>query len=296
MSEKLEFIVPVEYDGKKAIAFLRKYCNLSARMITQLKRKKDGILMNGKILRTVDFTQAGSKVEISLPDEESNIVPVEGDLDIAFEDEHILVVNKPPSMPVHPVKQHQLNTLANIVTYYMKSRGEDYVFRAVNRLDKDTSGLVLIAKNKFCANALKNKVSKNYFALCHGKLDFGGTISAPIGLKSDSRIVRHVLDSGTPAITHYDVICTDSNISFLKLWLETGKTHQIRCHMSSIGHPLLGDDFYGGSLELISRQTLHCGEMTFIHPVNFNQISVSCCLPEDMQEILDSFSKENKED
>ena len=170
MSEKLEFIIPDEYDGKKAIAFLRKHCNLSARMITQLKRKKDGILMDGKILRTVDFTKAGSIVEINLPDEESEIVPIEGKLDIAFEDEHILIVNKPPSMPVHPVKQHQTNTLANLVTHYMKSRGESYIFRAVNRLDKDTSGLVLIAKNKFCANTLKNKVNKIYFALCHGKL------------------------------------------------------------------------------------------------------------------------------
>lgn len=291
MSEKLEFIVPDEYDGKKAIAFLRKHCHLSARMITQLKRKKDGILMNGKILRTVDFTKAGSRVEINLPDEESEIVPVEGNLDIVFEDEHILIVNKPPSMPVHPVKQHQTNTLANIVTYYMNSRGDNYIFRAINRLDKDTSGLVLIAKNKFCANALKNKVSKNYFALCHGKLDCGGTISAPIGLKDDSKIVRHVLESGAPAITHYEVICSDDNISFLKLWLGTGKTHQIRCHMSSIGHPLLGDDLYGGSIELISRQTLHCGEMTFVHPVNGNEISVSCNLPEDMQNILDTITK-----
>lgn len=291
MSEKLEFIVPDEYDGKKAIAFLRKYCNLSARMITQLKRKKDGILMNGKILRTVDLTQAGNKVEINLPDEESEIVPVEGNLDIVFEDEHILIVNKPYSMPVHPVKQHQTNTLANIVTYYMNSRGENYVFRAVNRLDKDTSGLVLIAKNKFCANALKNKVRKNYFALCHGKLECSGTISAPIGLKEDSKIVRNVLDSGTVAITHYEVICSDDNIAFLKLWLETGKTHQIRCHMSSIGHPLLGDDLYGGSLELISRQTLHCGEMTFVHPVNRKEISVSCKLPKDMQKILYTIKK-----
>lgn len=292
MSEKLEFIVSDEYDGKKAIAFLRKHCHLSARMITQLKRKKDGILMDGKILRTVDFTKAGSKVEINLPEEESKIVPVEGKLDIVFEDEHILIVNKPHSMPVHPVKQHQTNTLANIVTYYMKNREENYVFRAINRLDKDTSGLVLIAKNKFCANTLKNKVNKIYFALCHGKLDCGGTISAPIGLKSDSKIVRHVLDSGAPAITYYEVIFTDGEISFIKLWLETGKTHQIRCHMSSIGHPLLGDDLYGGSLELISRQTLHCGEMRFVHPVNGNTISVSSNLPKDMQKILDKITKQ----
>lgn len=288
MSEKLEFPVPDEYDGKKALVFLKSHCSLSARIITQLKRKKDGILMNGKNLRTVDFVESGKTVEINLPDEKSDIEPVNGKLEIAYEDEHILIVNKPPAMPVHPVKQHQTDTLANIVTYYMKNRGENYVFRAVNRLDKDTSGLVLIAKNKYCANALKNKVKKFYYALCQGRLNGSAEISAPIGLKEDSKMVRHILDFGTPAITHYEVLRSDDRISYIRLWLETGKTHQIRCHMSSIGHPLLGDDLYGGSLELISRQTLHCGEMIFIHPISRTEISVSCDLPNDMQKILES--------
>ncbi len=286
MSEKLHFIVPQNYDGKLAVAFLKKYCGLSSRMITQLKQKKDGILMNGKNLRTVDFVHADNIVEINLPSEESSIVPVKGEPDIAYEDEHILIVNKPYSMPVHPVKHHQTNTLANIVTYYMKSRDENYIFRAVNRLDKDTSGLVLIAKNKYCSNALKNNVKKYYYALCHGEFSGENTIIAPIGLQGDNKMVRSVLKSGTPAITHYKVIEKGNNISFVKLWLETGKTHQIRCHMASIGHPLLGDDLYGGSLDFLCRQALHCSDMSFVHPVTKKDIDVHCDIPYDMQNIL----------
>lgn len=293
MGEKLQFVVPADYDGAKALSFLRRYCRLSARMITQLKREKDGILMNGKILRTVDFVEKGMTVEINLPGEESFISPTEGTLDIVFEDEHILIVNKPPAMPVHPVKQHQTNTLANIVSFYLKSRGEDCVFRAVNRLDKDTSGVVLIAKNKFCANALKNNTEKTYYALCHGRVPQSGTITAPIGLKSDSKIVRHILSEGSPAITHYELVSFRNDISLVKLWLETGKTHQIRCHMSSIGHPLLGDDLYGGSLDLISRQALHCSDMRLTHPVSGKEISVNAPIPDDMQSILEDKIKED---
>lgn len=294
MAEKLIFKVPAEYDGVKAQNFLRKYCGLSARMITRLKQEKDGILLNGKILRTVDLVNAEGVVELNLPQEKSFIVPTQGTLDIVYEDGHILVVNKPNSMPVHPVKQHQTNTLANIVSHYMKIRGEDYVFRAVNRLDKDTSGFVLIAKNKFCANALKNRVEKTYFALCHGNILSGGTINAPIGLKENSKIVRCVSNDGVSAVTHYEVIDSCDEISFVRLWLETGRTHQIRCHMASIGHPLLGDDLYGGSLSLISRQTLHCGELNFVHPVTGKKIILSGNLPDDMKNILVQYElKEN---
>ncbi len=286
MAEKLIFTVPKEYDNAKAIEFFKGYCKLSSRMITRLKREKDGILMDGKILRTIDFVKAGKIVEINPPDEESQITPVSGNLDIVYEDEHILIVNKPPLMPVHPVKQHQTDTLANLVTYYMQSKGESYVFRAHNRLDRDTSGLVVIAKDRYCANSLKNTVFKTYYALCHGKIEQSGTVRAPIGLKEDSKMVRHILDYGPPAITHYEVIESNNEISFIKLKLETGKTHQIRCHMSSLGHPLLGDDLYGGSLELISRQTLHCGEITFIHPITKDKITVKREIPDDMKTIL----------
>ena len=202
MDRSLFFVVPDSCNGMNAQQFLRYECNLSARMITRLKRENNGILMDGKILRTVDDVIAGKTVVINPPVESSMIEAVEGTLDIAFEDEHFLIVNKPPFMPVHPVKQHQSDTLANLVTYYMQSKGESYVFRAINRLDRDTSGLVIIAKNRFIANAMKGKIDKIYFALCHGKLEDNGTVNAPIGLTAESKMVRFVIPQGQPAITH----------------------------------------------------------------------------------------------
>lgn len=287
MPEKLKFTVPPDSDGKPAKFFFREHCKLSTRMITRLKREKDGILRNGKILRTVDKVCAGDEIIITLPQEEASfITPVNGTLDIVYEDTHLLVLNKPCFMPVHPVKQHQADTLANIVAYRMEQRRESYVFRAINRLDRDTSGLVMIAKDKFTANSLKNAVYKEYFALVHGEIKGGGTISAPIGLHEDSKIVRHVVEHGAPAITHYAVLSSNKEYSFLRLWLETGKTHQIRCHMAHLGFPLLGDDLYGGKRDKINRQALHCAMMRFAHPVTGECLELCAPLPKDMQSIL----------
>lgn len=287
MPRQLKFTVPQHFDGKPAKWFLKDYCTLSTRMITQLKRENEGILMNGKILRTIDTVVAGAEVVISLPDEDSPfITPTEGELNIVFEDEHLLIVNKPPYLPVHPVKQYQTDTLANYAAFYSKSRGESYVFRALNRLDRNTSGLVMIAKDRFTVNKLKHRVEKIYYALVHGELYGSGTVTAPIGLLPDSKIVRHVLPDGAPAITHYEALYSSKEFSFIKLRLETGKTHQIRCHMSSLGHPLLGDDLYGGSTDLIPRQALHCAEMTFCHPVTEERIHLKTELPEDMQKCV----------
>lgn len=290
MDKKLVFTVPEEYDNTKALVFLKEKCNLSSRMITRLKRIENGITMDGKLLRTVDSVKKGSMVEITLPNEENAIEAVCGQLDIAYEDEHLLIVNKPPSMPVHPVKQHQSDTLANIVAYYCKQKNENYVFRAINRLDKDTSGLVIIAKNRFCANAMKGRTKKTYYALCHGYVEGEGTVNAPIGLLEDSKMVRHILSDGPPAITHYKAIYSGDDYSYIELWLETGRTHQIRCHMASLGHPLLGDDLYGGSLELIARQTLHCGKIRFVHPVTNNMTEVCASIPEDMKNLINKLS------
>ena len=288
MAEPLRFIVPEECGGMAAKWFLKSRCGLSTRMITRLKREKDGILMDGKILRSIDPVTAGAEIIINLPSEVSSFIePVDGSLDIRFEDEHILVVNKPPFMPVHPVKQHQTNTLANIVTCYAQKKGGEYVFRAHNRLDRNTSGLVLIAKDKYSVFKLHNAVRKVYYALVHGRLEGSGTVREPIGLHEDSKIVRHVVESGSPAITHYSSLFSCDDFSLLSLVLETGRTHQIRCHMSFLGHPLLGDDLYGGSLELIDRQALHCGEMSFAHPVSGEMLTVTAPIPEDMKRLID---------
>jgi len=283
MPEQLRFTVPADYDQKQAKAFLKGFCGLSTRMITSLKRETEGIVSNGKILRTVDTVRAGQVVIITLPEEESPYIePAEGTLDIVYEDSHLLIANKPPFMPVHPVKQYQLDTLANRVVAYSAGKGERYVFRAVNRLDRNTSGLVMIAKNRFAVNQLKSRVHKTYLSAVHGEVTQDGTIRAPIGLHEDSKIVRRVVGEGTPAVTHYAVIYSDKEYSLLRLWLETGKTHQIRCHMAHLGHPLLGDDLYGGTRKRINRHALHCAEMRFRHPVTGEDITVRAALPEDM--------------
>lgn len=287
MPEKLYFTVEQQHNGMQAKRYLKQVHGVSTRLITKLKNTPDGIMMNGELLRAVDPVKSGSTIIITLPEEESEYIEsVEGGLDIVFEDEFILAVNKPPFMPVHPVKQHQTDTLANIVTYHMEQRGESYVFRAHNRLDRDTSGIVIIAKDKFTINKLKGSVSKTYFALVHGKIIQSGSVIKPIGLLEDSKIVRHVLIEGTPAITHYKPLKYNDRASFLSLNLETGKTHQIRCHMSSLGHPLVGDDLYGGKREHIDRQALHCGVVEFTHPVTNKKITLTADLPEDIKEAL----------
>ncbi len=291
MPEQLKFTVEAGHDNMQAKRYLKQVHGLSMRLITRLKNTPDGILMDGKLLRAVDFVKAGAVITVNLPGEQSEYIePLEGKLDILYEDSFILAVNKPPFMPVHPVKQHQTDTLANIVVYYAQKRGESYVFRAHNRLDRDTSGIVLIAKDKFTINKLKNGVKKTYTALVHGKIGHGGTIAKPIGLLDDSKMVRHVLSEGTPAITHYAPIAFNEQATLLKLQLETGKTHQIRCHMSSMGHPLAGDDLYGGKREFINRQALHCGTVEFTHPVTSEIITVTAPLPNDIENAVKQYN------
>lgn len=285
MPEKLIFTVPKEYDGVNAQNFLRSYCGLSSRMITRLKREKDGILMGEKILRTIDTVTAGKNVIISLPDEKIGIEPVKGNIDILFEDDYILILNKPHSMPVHPVKQHQSDTLANLVAYHSQKSGKEFTFRAINRLDKDTSGIVFVAKDRYTANAVKFALNKTYIAVCTGKITQDGTVNQPIALKKDSKMVREVTADGSPAVTHYKVLKATDSDTLVSLVLETGRTHQIRCHMEYLGHPLEGDDLYGGSLEKIQRQALHCGKLEFIHPIIKKSICVVAPIPEDMENI-----------
>ena len=289
MSEKLIFTVPKEYDNINALSFLKSYCKLSSRMITRLKRENNGILQDGKILRTIDNVFYGKTVEINMPTETIDIEPVKGKLDILFEDEYMLIVNKPPTMPVHPVKQHQSDTLANLVAYYAKSKHSEFTFRAINRLDKDTSGIVFIAKDRYTANAVKFALNKTYYAICEGELNGSGVVDKPMKLREDSKMVREVREDGQRAITEYNVIKSDEAHSLLELVLKTGRTHQIRCHMSHLGHPLAGDDLYGGSLDLIARQALHCGKLTFIHPFTKEIIEIFAPIPEDMKKISRKF-------
>lgn len=280
------FIVPASCDKIDTKTFLRKHCELSARTLSKLKRTNLGISRNGELLKTTDILSAGDEVVLSMPDDVNEIKPVEGELDILFEDEYIMVVNKPTLMPVHPTKIHQEDTLANIVSYYMQKRGEYYTFRAINRLDRDTSGCLLLAKDRYCAHALPSSVNKEYVAVCEGEIKCSGTVDRPIKVMEGRSIQRVVADDGSHSVTHYFPVMYKNGHTLTRFVLETGRTHQIRCHMSSIGHPLAGDDMYFGSLDYITRQALHCRKISFIHPITNENIEVTSSLPKDICKVI----------
>lgn len=278
----IEFIVPTECDKIDTKTFLRRHCNVSARTLSKLKRTTLGISRNGELLKTNDVLNAGDVVVLAMPDDVNEIKPIKGELDILFEDEYIIVVNKPPFMPVHPTKIHQEDTLANILRNYADEKGESYTFRAINRIDRDTSGCVLIAKDRFCANSLPSTVIKEYIAACEGEILCSGTVDKPIKVMEGRSIQRVVSDDGARSITHYFPVFSKCSHTLTRFILETGRTHQIRCHMSSVGFPLAGDDMYGGSLDIIKRQALHCYKVSFVHPITSENIEVVAQLPQDI--------------
>lgn len=283
----LNFTVPDSYNNTQAKWFLRNYCNISVRLITALKLIPLGISRNGELLRVIDTVYTSDVVTIRLPQDDNQILSVDIPLDISYEDDHIIVLNKPAFMPVHPTHGHIDDTLANGVAFYLNNKNESFSFRAINRIDRDTTGLVLVAKHSYAASNLVKNVSKKYVAICEGEIPCSGTVDAKISLLPGHTIQR---TAGTPdgvtAITHYKPLLVKNNHTLTEFNLETGRTHQIRVHMSHIGYPLAGDDMYGGSLNKIDRQALHCQSITFLHPVTHEEITVSTDLPEDMTNIL----------
>lgn len=284
----LEFIVDKDFEKQTVGRYLRTYCSVSARTLAKLKRTFGAILLNGKPARAVDFVKQGDIISIEIPSGVSEgVVPVELPLNIVYEDKYLIVLNKPPFMPVHPTKVHQEDTLANGLSYYAQSKGEHYTFHAVNRLDRNTSGLVMVAKDRHTASIMsQSEITKHYTAFVMGKISENGTVNAPIALSENSKIVRTVKSDGKPSVTHYEIMEYREDFTVLKLSLETGRTHQIRCHMSHIGHPLLGDDLYGGNFEYINRHALHCGYISFKHPIIGSIFELYAELPEDMKGLL----------
>lgn len=283
----LTFTVPPEYDNTLAKWFLRNQCGISAKLLTALKLTELGITRNAQLLRVVDTIHAGDIITIKLPKDNNEIPPVYIPLDIKYEDEHIMLIDKPPYMPVHPTKGHYYDTLANGVAYYLESKDCNSSFRAINRIDRDTTGLVLLAKNSYSASNLSHRVSKKYVAICEGEIKQCGTVNANISLLEGHTIQRQAgTQDGVHAVTHYKPILFKNNHTLTEFNLETGRTHQIRVHMSYINHPLAGDDMYGGSLDYIKRQALHCAEITFTHPISHKEITIQSALPQDMQNIL----------
>ena len=272
---------------------LKNYFLISDRLLVKLKHGQK-IFVNGEKASVRRVLKEGDFVEINLDflEKNSNIVPTKMELDILFEDEAMLIINKPAGVPVHPSMDHFEDSLSNGVRFYFHEIDLKRKIRPVNRLDKDTSGIVIFAKNEYVQECLvkqmkKNTFVKEYIAVCSGSFDCkAGTIDAPIARKEDSIIERCVSEAGDKAVTHYEVLKNVNNYSVVKCILETGRTHQIRVHLAHIGHPLLGDTLYGTSSPLIPRQALHAYKVKFIHPISRKPIELTAKIPNDIENII----------
>lgn len=283
----IEFVIPKEYDNQKVLAYLKGQAKLSSRLISSLKNVENGITLNGEHIRTVDFLKEGDILAVNLPMDKSDIEPIYHPIDIVYEDNDIIVINKPSGLAMHPTHNHQGDTLANAVAAHFAKSNKLVTFRAVGRLDKCTSGLVVCALNKYSASLLQRNFDKTYYALVGGTYSGTGTIDRPIYRPDPMKTTRCVDDRGEKAVTHWQSLCSKDDITLMRIKLETGRTHQIRVHFASMGTPLCGDEMYGGKTDFISRSALHCGEMTFIHPVTGEKMSFIAPIPSDMQAVLD---------
>lgn len=278
---------------KKVLDVLKLEFNMSDRLILKLKRANN-IFLNDNVAYswTPIVIDDVIKVLIDFEEDNSNIKPTKMPIDILYEDDYILIINKSSNIPVHPSALHYTDSLSNGVKYYFDSINLNKKIRPVNRLDKDTSGIVLFAKNEYIQECLikqmkLNLFKKEYIAVLDGLLENSfGTICEPIARKGNSIIEREVSESGDIAITHYEVIKKFNNMSLVKFLLETGRTHQIRVHSKYIGHPIIGDTLYGSSSPLINRQALHAYKVSFVHPITKKQINITANLPSDIDNII----------
>ncbi len=325
MKRILTYTIDAYASGWHIQTFL-KYKQYSRSVITQLKKTENGILVNGRWAYINEILREGDVLNIQLIESKPDRLPPDnciynslewecghkispdstythkhGDqkcghnmpselaFEIIYEDKDLLAVNKSAGMPIHPSIEHHGDTLADAVYFYAQSRQEWYPYRCINRLDRDTSGLTIIAKNAYSSCILYNqmhdrKIHRIYYAIAEGLTDACGTIDAPISRRDDSVIERVVdFSKGERAVTHYERLAYKNGLSFLKIRLETGRTHQIRVHMRHIGHPLIGDFLYNPKDSHMKRQALHAGNLEFIHPVNGQILTLYAPLPDDMK-------------
>jgi pseudouridine synthase, RluA family len=293
MSNILTFQVDENHSGKKIREYLKSEIQLSTRLIRGAS-KEGRIKVNGKIIKMDYVIKAGDKIKIQIDKEETqNIEPEEIDLQVVYEDNDVLVVDKPPFMVVHPTRSHQNGTLANGALNYFMKKGENCIVRLVSRLDMNTSGLIIIAKNQFSHMFLakemeKDSFKKGYLAIVHGNMNCEkGTIDLPIYRPEIDSIKRTVDEKGQKSITHYEVVQRFKNADLVKLELETGRTHQIRVHLSHLGNPIYGDTLYGtNDEEFISRQALHASNLVFPKPRDNELLYLESDLPQDMKDLI----------
>lgn len=288
-----------ETDNGKPIDLYLKSRGYSRQNLIALKKVSDSFLLNGIRTYGNQKVHAGDLLTIQLkePVSSPNIVPIAIPLEILYEDADILVINKPSNMPVHPSQNNHDNTLANAVMDYYNRQNIPYIFRCINRLDRDTSGLTILAKHMVSGNILSTmvqnrQIKREYLAIVSGiPQPSSDVIDAPIARVEGSTIERCVNhQTGEQAVTHYQVqhsfSISSESFSLISLWLETGRTHQIRIHMKYIGHPLIGDFLYHSDMRYIHRQALHSHRLTFSHPITKEQMTFVAPLPADMTSLL----------
>lgn len=279
MNRVLTYEITAEQAGTKIGDFLRT-AGYSRHVIIHLKKTENGILLNGEWAYVGQFLKEGDHLEIRIIESESSeqIVPAELPLDIIYEDEDLLIINKPADMPIHPSINNYDNTLANALMWYYQQKGETFVYRCINRLDRDTTGLLIVAKNMLSGGILsdmskKREIHREYLAIAEGEVPQEGVIDAPIARKEESVIERCVdFEKGDRAVTHYWRLDYRNGYSLVRLKLETGRTHQIRVHMKYIGYPLTGDYLYNPDYRILDHQALHSWKLAFRHPVTGAQM------------------------
>lgn len=295
MERLLTYQIPALEHGLSIAQFLKKK-GYSAANLTDLKKIPESILVNGKREYMIFRLSAGDILTVHIVENRSSpkIPPVEHPLDIVYEDEDLMVINKQADMPIHPSMSNYTNSLGNAVAWYFYQQNCPFVFRCINRLDHNTSGLTIVAKHMVSGSILstmvkKREIHREYLGIVRGKVQPpSGTITAPLGRKPGSIIERTIdFENGESAITHYSVVGEKNGHSLVRLHLETGRTHQIRIHMKYLGFPLIGDSLYNPDMELISRQALHSAKLVFPHPITGERMEFLSPLPEDMRQVLE---------
>lgn len=301
MERRIRVVLTPEQANKPLLSILRGDMGISHTLLKRIKTFHNGIVLDGKAVHVDAQGQAGSVLEVLLEVNAAypGVEPTEGSLDIVYEDADVMVLNKPAGVPIHPSSGHIRDSLANFAAWHFAQRGENLVFRPVNRLDKCTSGLLVAAKTAHAQDLLHKQrqaglLVREYLALVQGSpVPAEGIVDAPIARVEGSIMLRQVDANGRRAVTHYQILVKGKDFSLLRLWLDTGRTHQIRVHMAHLGHPLVGDFLYGteGSGGMI-RTALHASQLRFLQPMTGKPLVFDSPLPEDMKSLYERVRNE----
>ena len=294
MNRNIDYIIDEDSADLRVEQFLRRK-RYSGQNLSEIKRMPKSILVNGVHYYMRQELSTGDHLQVRICETQNSekIPPTKLPLDIIYEDEDLLVLNKPAGMPIHPSLNNYTNSMANALAYYFQSQGKPFIFRCCNRLDRDTSGLTIVSKHLVSGSILSDmtkyrEVHREYLAIARGSVTPSeGTIQAPLGRKEGTIIERTVdWEHGEDAVTHYKVVKEANGHSLVSLRLETGRTHQIRIHMKYLGYPLIGDYLYNPDMEYMTRQALHSHHMEFTHPITGEHMSFTAPLPEDMARVM----------